>query len=273
MRRTRQTVILLTFLGAVACGDDDLIQSTPVDGGLGSDLSVADPNRSDATGEPDAPADSTGDVDAEMGDATTGPLDSDLDGLTDDEELDIGTDPDDEDSDDDGFWDGWEVTEGTDPNDETDMPDLVLPEGHAYALEMTGLEEPAGLQDLFNAALSAVPPVILFVDGLTDGSDDDPVLFVGGLGQPLDPGADDDWGTNDDQFGLDFSSRNQLDGSFFIDRVRLLAISNSRPRACGRRESRPWGYFRFRWAGCDRAGGGRNQRQPARPSLAVDIPR
>jgi hypothetical protein len=43
--------------------------------------------------------------------------DSDGDGLSDDEEEDLGTDPDDADSDDDGIEDGDEVDCGSDPND------------------------------------------------------------------------------------------------------------------------------------------------------------
>ena len=44
--------------------------------------------------------------------------DSDGDGLDDDEEFELGTDPNNEDSDGDGYLDEWEVDEGTDPTDE-----------------------------------------------------------------------------------------------------------------------------------------------------------
>ncbi len=64
---------------------------------------------------------------AEVNDDGTDPLDghddlqdSDGDGLTDAEELDLGTDPFDTDSDDGGVSDGDEVANGTDPNDGTD---------------------------------------------------------------------------------------------------------------------------------------------------------
>jgi hypothetical protein len=46
-----------------------------------------------------------------------GPADSDQDGLTDEEEAMIGTDPLKKDTDADNYWDSWEVTEGTDPLD------------------------------------------------------------------------------------------------------------------------------------------------------------
>ena len=45
------------------------------------------------------------------------PLDTDEDGLTDEEEAELGTDPNKKDTDDDGYWDSWEVTEMTDPLD------------------------------------------------------------------------------------------------------------------------------------------------------------
>lgn len=46
-----------------------------------------------------------------------GPVDSDEDGLTDDEEADLGTDPLKKDTDGDNYWDPWELIEGTDPVD------------------------------------------------------------------------------------------------------------------------------------------------------------
>jgi hypothetical protein len=49
-------------------------------------------------------------------------LDSDGDGLSDEEEAALGTDPDDPDTDGDGFSDGEEVDAGTDPLDPTDYP-------------------------------------------------------------------------------------------------------------------------------------------------------
>ena len=49
-------------------------------------------------------------------------IDTDSDGLTDSEELVLGTDPNDPDSDDDGVSDGFEVSAGTGPNDPNDYP-------------------------------------------------------------------------------------------------------------------------------------------------------
>jgi len=51
-------------------------------------------------------------------------VDTDADGLSDDDELNLtGTDPFGPDSDDDGFNDGWEVSAGSDPLDPLDLPD------------------------------------------------------------------------------------------------------------------------------------------------------
>ena len=47
----------------------------------------------------------------------TGPVDSDMDGLTDEEEAMYGTDPNKKDTDGDNYWDPWEIAEGTDPLD------------------------------------------------------------------------------------------------------------------------------------------------------------
>lgn len=63
---------------------------------------------------------------AAAGTWTRGSVDSDYDGLSDDDEAKIGTDPHDADSDDDGVGDGWEEEDDTDPrqkdsdNDNTD---------------------------------------------------------------------------------------------------------------------------------------------------------
>ncbi len=90
-------IVLLSF--HLGCGDD----SGPTrDGGTGD-------------GAVDSAVDSTfADV---PGRDTTPGVDSDDDGLTDDDEIRLGTDPDDPDSDDDGLTDGEEVELGTNPLD------------------------------------------------------------------------------------------------------------------------------------------------------------
>ena len=78
-------------------------------------------------GSTDSGSDEVNDGDTTTGDETGdgdttdttdgGPLDSDQDGLTDEEELVLGTDPLLKDTDADNYWDSWEVIEGTDPLD------------------------------------------------------------------------------------------------------------------------------------------------------------
>ena len=87
-------------------------------------------------------------------------VDSDEDGLTDEEEAELGTDPNDADSDDDGLADGNEVTLGTDPtSSDTDG------DGFADAEEIEEGTSPTDASDapvagtsilIFKAALDAV---------------------------------------------------------------------------------------------------------------------
>ena len=105
--KLRETLSLLAIALALGCGG-----GTIGDGG-------------DNDGGGDATVDSDGDglTDAEEMDLGTDPNDpdSDGDGLNDGYEIDIGTDPNDPDSDDDGIPDGTEIDIGTDPNDPNDM--------------------------------------------------------------------------------------------------------------------------------------------------------
>ena len=72
---------------------------------------VGDPN---AEGESGTDAD-TEDTDADTDEADPGAADDDDDGLTNDEEAELGTDPNKKDTDGDNYWDLWELNEGTDP--------------------------------------------------------------------------------------------------------------------------------------------------------------
>ena len=74
---------------------------------------------SDPAAEEETGGDGDGDTEGGDGDGDgdPGPLDSDEDGLSDEEELEIGTDPNLKDTDADNYWDPWEITEGTDPLD------------------------------------------------------------------------------------------------------------------------------------------------------------
>ena len=81
-------------------------ESEPADDGM-ADGETGDGDNGDGDGDP-------GD-----GDGDPGPVDTDGDGLTDEEELEIGTDPTLRDTDYDNYWDSWELIEGTDPLDQT----------------------------------------------------------------------------------------------------------------------------------------------------------
>jgi predicted AlkP superfamily pyrophosphatase or phosphodiesterase len=190
------SAICVLALLVSACGPDDETFPDPDAGDVGTDVEV------------------------DGADADTGPdecPDSDDDGLCDDEEAELGTDPEDEDSDDDGYWDGWENAAGTDPNDPEDHPDYVLPPGDGYALRVTSFSEPSALEGLVDDRLDEAPPVLLFVDGLSDGSDDDPVALQGGLGEEVGIGNDDVPNTDDDIYAMTRYSVDQTDGSYIID--------------------------------------------------------
>ena len=67
---------------------------------------------------------SAGEAPVQVDTGETAPPDTDGDGLSDDDELALGTDPDEPDTDGDGFEDGEEVDGNTDPTDATDRPYL-----------------------------------------------------------------------------------------------------------------------------------------------------
>jgi hypothetical protein len=81
-------------------------------------------------------ADTNGDDDAYVA-ATDCCVDSDGDGLSDGEEADLGTDPDDRDTDDDGVEDGDEVTAGTDPTEPPAQVGLFNPVSGEWNLRST----------------------------------------------------------------------------------------------------------------------------------------
>jgi hypothetical protein len=59
--------------------------------------------------------------------ATTSPLDSDGDGISDEDEIRLGTNPFDRDTDHDGYPDGLEIALGSDPLDPNSVPDINAP--------------------------------------------------------------------------------------------------------------------------------------------------
>ena len=100
--------------------------------------------------------------------------DPDADGLTDAEEADLGTDPNDPDTDDDGIEDGQEVTDGTDPLDDCDS--------------VGGTARP--MSDCDNDGLTTAEEVDLGTDPNNEDSDDDGIQdgqeVLNGT-DPLDP--------------------------------------------------------------------------------------
>jgi hypothetical protein len=108
---TLGALVLPLALALAGCDDGDGTDTGAVnEDDTGSGDGDGDGNEDPGDGDP-------GDGD---GDGDPGPLDSDEDGLTDDEEGELGTDPNLRDSDADTYWDSWEVTEGTDPLDPSD---------------------------------------------------------------------------------------------------------------------------------------------------------
>ena len=113
-------------------------------------------------------------------------LDADNDGLEDDEEVNIGTDPQDPDTDDDGIEDGQEVTDGTDPLDDCDSNGgTPLDDSDCDGDGLTNAEENELGTDPNDADSDD--------DGLTDGEEvlveDDPntTLVPEEASDPLDP--------------------------------------------------------------------------------------
>lgn len=103
---------LLLLAGCVFGSDDNSDEKHGGGGnGLGFNLGDAD---TDSDSDSDTDSDADADADADK--------DADGDGLTDAEEEDLGTDPNEADSDGDGFGDGAEVDANTDPSDDGDKP-------------------------------------------------------------------------------------------------------------------------------------------------------
>ena len=121
-------------------------------------------------------------------------VDSDLDGLTDDEELQLGTNPNDPDTDDDGLLDGFEVSYGFDPfipGEETDDPDADGLHNLDEQAAGTDPHDPDtdgdGLSDPEEWISLGTDPVNADTDA--DGLDDGLEVLVHGT-DPLDPDTD-----------------------------------------------------------------------------------
>jgi len=116
--------LLFATIGCEEKGDTGLYNTSGPSGPGGNSPGGGGPGGSGPGGVPGGGTDDTGGGGAPGGggDGGGGDVDSDGDGLTDAEENEIGTDPDNIDSDGDGFSDGEEWEEGSDPTDGTDTP-------------------------------------------------------------------------------------------------------------------------------------------------------
>ncbi|MCA9522725.1 MAG: hypothetical protein KC609_17230, partial [Myxococcales bacterium] len=234
MSRVLLATMLATILMLAAACDrpvkPGLNGTSDATGDVGPDTStgpdgVDEVPDADTTTSADADDDATGDsasVDSADGDGLAPDTkglpegDDDNDGVKNAKEKELGTDPDNPDSDGDGFWDGWEVNVGTDPKDKNSHPEYALPPGKPLLLQLKRIVLPTTLGAIIPAGqLDRVPPIFLFVDGLTDGQNDN-VNLDGGIGTIVSNGPDDVAGTEDDLFGLRSTSFNQQTGNLLI---------------------------------------------------------
>ncbi len=159
-----------------------------------------------------------------------GNVDSDGDGLSDNQEDELGTDPNDEDSDDDGLTDGQEVDLGTDPlNPDSDFDGV--PDGDDVdPLDPLSDSDMDGLADQLESLIGSDPlDPDSDDDGVQDGDDIDPLdpqsdTDMDGLSDideqaagtnPLNPDSDFDGVLDGDDVGpLDQLSDSDADGLF-----------------------------------------------------------
>lgn len=80
-----------------------------------------------------------------------------------------------------------------------------LPAGESFALETHEVTEPESLAPVADDYVGSIPPVLLFADGLTDGTDD-PLDLVGGLGERTGYGFDETPGTEQDVYSMYYGS-------------------------------------------------------------------
>lgn len=134
--------------------------------------------------------------------------DSDGDGLTDEEEAALGTDPDDIDSDDDGYQDGFEILDGTDPLDSDSDDDGVMDGG-----DRCNHTSPVSADDVVDSHGCALSQL----DEDRDGYSDYDETYVYGT-DPDDSDTDDDGIVDGSEAALGFDPLNSdTDGDGILD--------------------------------------------------------
>ncbi len=196
---------------AAACGDDAGSTDTQSPD-VSSDVADGDAAPGDGTAQPDAVEEVDDADDGEASETIAAP-DEDGDGLSDEEEAALGTDPTAVDSDEDGYWDGWEAAAGSDPNDPLATPALEVPSGDPYILGLVDIVEPTLLRTFLGNILDRWPPILLFVDA---SAGDGQVTLKGGIAARVALGPDDTAGTADDEYGLELGSLDPATGEFQV---------------------------------------------------------
>ena len=84
-----------------------------------------------------------------------------------------------------------------------------LPDADSYALTVTEMVEPSSVADIAGPFMDDIPSVLLFAEGLTDGTADS-LNLLGGVGERTGYGYDDTPGTEEDVYSM-------YDGSFDTD--------------------------------------------------------
>ena len=147
---SRLSLVLCLLSLSVRCSDQPAPPDTAVIPDVPAREHVSQDHRARETVVPDAPAaldlmELEVEVPAEVLEEVAAPVDTDLDGLFDHTEADLGTDPLVPDTDTDGILDGQEVAEGTDPLDPSSAS-AWHPEWNEYPRLLFGPDAVAGLR-------------------------------------------------------------------------------------------------------------------------------
>ena len=161
-------------------------------GGCGNEATHQTPDGGDSDTDADIDTDADSDSDTGLDTDTDPSADNDDDGLSDTEEEELGTDPNDTDSDDDGFSDFLEWFAGTDPNDPESNP---VAEGD-FLFYYDGYEEPPVPESavlVYTTEAAVAELAVSARDDETDGEDATALIervspnTEGGVADPTNP--------------------------------------------------------------------------------------